>query len=280
MEDYPSLDVSTHDQVATVVVLPHEQAVARATAAGKHARRHEELADVFEALRRDRSVRVVVVTGSGDHFAIPTTHQQYTSPQRLSQDPANQFWGFTSIVRCHQVMAEMEKPIVAKVNGHAVGFGQSLAFACDLIVAREDAIFMDHHMGGTLTVTEDGQQKEVGHGFSSVPGDGGAALLPLLMSPHKAKEYLMLAQPYTARELARLGIINYAVPADELDKKVDDIVQRLLQRAAYPLAWTKRLVNRRVADQLNRVLDAGVAYEMLGFLHREKLGGEDKRTLG
>jgi enoyl-CoA hydratase len=99
------------------------------------------------------------------------------------------------------------------------------------------------------------------------------------MSPVKAKEYLMLAEPHPASELARLGVINYAVPANELDKKVEEIVQRLLSRGAYELAWTKRLVNRRVVDQLNRTLDAGVAYEMVGFLYREKLGGQNKHSL-
>lgn len=101
------------------------------------------------------------------------------------------------------------------------------------------------------------------------------ALIPLYMSPCKAKEYLMLSQPYTGAELAQLGIINYAVPATELDAKVDDLVQRLLKRGAYALARTKRLVNRRVVSQLNLTLDAGVAYEMVTQLQPldiQKLG--------
>lgn len=194
-------------------------------------------------------------------------------------DPSDNWRNFGSLVRVHQAMCEIEKPIVAKVNGHAVGFGHSMVFASDIIVASEDALFMDHHMGGIMNITEDGKEKHVGHDFSSVPGDGGAQLLPLYMSPAKAKEYLMLAEPHTAKELAALGIINYAVPAGELDAKVDEIVQKLLRKAAYPLAWTKRIVNRRVADQLNRSLDAGLAYEMVGFLYREKQGGVEKRTL-
>lgn len=279
MQDFTSIEVSIDRQVATLVILGHDEAAARSAAAGRRGNRHREMAQAFEALRADDSVRVVVLTGSGNYFAITATHQQYTAPSRLSIDPTAQWRDFTALLRCHQVMAEMEKPIVAKVNGHAVGFGNSMVFASDIIVAREDALLLDHHMGGILTLVEDGQQKEIGHAFSSVPGDGGAALLPLFMSPAKAKEYLMLAEPHPASELARLGIINYAVPADELDKKVDEIVQRLLSRGAYQLAWTKRLVNRRVIDQLNRTLDAGVAYEMVGFLYREKLGGQEKHTL-
>ena len=131
----------------------------------------------------------------------------------------------SAIIRCHQTLAEMEKPVVGKINGDAVGFGQSMAFACDIIVAREDAVFMDHHMGGVReTVDESGNVRQMGHEFSNVPGDGGLALIPLLMPLPRAKEYLMLAEPYKATDLAELGIINHAVPAAELDAKVDDIV--------------------------------------------------------
>jgi enoyl-CoA hydratase len=139
-------------------------------------------------------------------------------------------------------------------------------FACDFIVARDDAIVMDHHMGGTFMGTYEGQRMEGGHEYANVPGDGGAALIPFLMSPCKAKEYLMLAQSYTAAELARMGIINYAVPAAELDAKVNDLVKRLLQRGAYALARTKRLANRGLARHLNLTLDAAAAYEMVSQL--------------
>jgi enoyl-CoA hydratase/carnithine racemase len=159
-------------------------------------------------------------------------------------------------------MAELEKPIVARVNGDCVGFGSSIAFACDLVVAVEDARFVDHHLGMDDV---EGFERE----FGIVPGDGGLALLPLFMSPMLAKEYLMLAREYRAAELARLGIINYAVPRPELDAKVQDVVGRLLKRSAYALAWTKRVANRRVAAHLNLTLDAAAAYEMLTLVHRE-----------
>ena len=164
-------------------------------------------------------------------------------------------------------MTEIEKPIVGKINGDAVGFGQSLAFGCDIIVAAQNARFVDHHMGMDEV---EGFERE----FSIVPGDGGLGLLPLFMSPARAKEYLMLAREYRADELERLGIINYAVPPGELDAKVDEIVARLLKRSAYALAWTKRVANRRVAQHLNLTLDAAAAYEMLTLVHRQ-----DHRTL-
>jgi len=257
MKKYETLTVDIKDQVATITFIKPP--------AGSTANSHWEVGAIFGDLRDDNSVRVIVVQGSGGSFKIPGPKSEYHSPawHKDRSDPSWQWNTFTGVLRCHHGMAEIEKPIIAKVNGDAIGFGQSIVFACDFIVALEDAVLMDHHMGATFMGIYDGEKKLGGHDFSNVPGDGGAALIPLYMSPCKAKEYLMLSQPYTGAELAKLGIINYAVPAAELDAKVDELAGKLLKRGAYALARTKRLVNRRVVDQLNLTLDAGVAYEMV-----------------
>ncbi len=259
MTDYESLRLDRSGQVATITML--------------RAHSHEEIADVFVRLRSDDDIRVVVLTGSDGEFHVPAPASHYVLPDggHKLTDPAAAWRVFSAIVRGHQAMAEIEKPVIAKVNGPALGFGQSLAFACDLIVADEEAVFMDHHIGASIPGPD--------RAFSNVPGDGGAALIPLFMTPTKAKEYLMLAKPYSGLELERMGLVNYAVTADELDAKVDDLVQGLLAKGAYTLAWTKRLCNRHVVEQLNRVLDAGVGYEMVGLLQREALGGEDPSAL-
>jgi enoyl-CoA hydratase len=239
---------------------------------------HWELATVFSELREDNGVRVVVLTGSDGEFKVPAQREDYESGpwQERAVDAAERWLTFTGLIRCHELMAEIEKPIVGRINGDAVGFGQSLAFACDLIIAREDARFMDHHMGGAAL---DGDRPFRGHGFSVVPGDGGAALLPLYLTPPRAKEYLMLCRPYTARELADMGVINRAVPAERLDEEVDSVVRQLLERGAYALAWTKRVVNLPLRAQLNRTLDAAAAYEMVGFWQLSKSGWENPSRL-
>jgi enoyl-CoA hydratase/carnithine racemase len=232
---------------------------------------------VFNDLRDDNEVRVIVLTGSGGVFRLPPSRRQSAGNDKRNQNPAWHWETFTGILRTHHVMAEIEKPIVAKVNGDAVGFGQSLMFGCDFIVAREDALIMDHHMAGTFTSLYGGQPETGGSGLSNIPGDGGTSLVPLHMTPCKAKEYLMLAKQFTARELADMNIINYAVPAEELDIKVDEIVNLLLARSAYALARTKRLLNRRTVEQLNLTLDASVAYEMVTLMQPTDiydLGGE------
>ena len=73
--------------------------------------------------------------------------------------------------------------------------------------------------------------------------------------------------------------INYACTAAELDAKVDELVQGLLRRSAYALAWTKRAANRHVITQLNQTLDAAAAYEMVNFLQIERQNGVDPKSL-
>jgi enoyl-CoA hydratase/carnithine racemase len=276
-EQYPSLELSQSGQVFTVAIRSRTRMPSEV---GKGS--HWDLARLFTRLREDDSVRVVVLTGTDNQFKVPQSSDQYHTRATASQaaDPGRQWHTFAPIIRCHQVMAEMEKPIVARVNGDAIGFGQSLVFASDIIIARKDATFLDHHMAGRFRADYGGEIKDGGHAFSSVPGDGGLALVPLFMSPVKAKEYLMLAKPYTADEMAALGVINYAVEPGELDAKVAEIVDALLSRGSYALAWTKRVVNRRVVEHLNMTLDAGIGYEMATFLQLDRLGGEEPHTLG
>jgi len=90
----------------------------------------------------------------------------------------------------------------------------------------------------------------------------------------------VFSAPEGGIQLIWTAVINYAVPMEQLDSVVNDIVERLLQRSAYGLAWTKRVINRLMQDQLNRTLDAAAAYEMVSFLQLERTGFKDKTTLG
>jgi enoyl-CoA hydratase/carnithine racemase len=180
---------------------------------------------------------------------------------------------FLAAIRFHEVVASIEKPVVAHVTGDVSGATCNQVFACDLIIANEGARFLDHHLGM-------GQALPIGAPFGLVPGDGGVSLMPLYMAPPLAKEFLMLGREYTGRQLADMGLINYALPADQVRAKVDETVQRLLLRPAYPLAWAKRVANRHIIDQLNRTLDAGAGYEMIGLAQLERQGWADKTRLG
>ena len=153
--------------------------------------------------------------------------------------------------------------MIAKVNGHAVGFGANLVLGCDFIVAREDAIIADHHMSAGELLIDGARKGSAAH--CMVTGDGGAVFAPLKMPLAIAKEYLMLARAFTAKELAAMGVVNYAVPATELDAKTAELAEKLLKRNAYALALTKRVLNKQAMASFKLVHDAALGYEFLNF---------------
>ncbi len=270
--DYPSITVEQAGQVATIRINHPKKP-------GGHM--HWDLGEAFSDLRGDDSVRVIVLTGQADGvFSLGPTTAEYdakvvdhsTGQPTPMNDPHRNWHTFTGLVRCHEAMAAIEKPIIAKVNGDNIAFGPSVMFGCDLIYAREDARIGDNHLAM-------GEMAPWGPRFGMVPGDGGMAFAPIYFAPPIAKEYLMLGREFTGRDLADMHLINGAYPADQLDGVVEQTVERLLLRPAYALAWTKRVVNRRIVDQLNMTLDAGAAYEMVSFLQVENQGWKDRFEL-
>lgn len=275
---YETVNVDTDGQVATIEIKPGEEW------ADTGEDIHWDLGEIFSDLREDTSTRVVVVTGANDEvfYTAPPAEAYMDDDGGLREatrerllDPAGTFRTFTGAIRTHQAMAELEKPIVAKVNGDAFGFVSNVVWSCDFILATDDARIGDIHLD--MGETEDDGRK-YGPEWGLVPGDGGAALLPLHMPPTMAAEYLMLGTPFTAQELADERLINAAVPAAELDEMVDALVERLLDRSAFALAWTKRLITRHRTPYLNRALDAAAAYEMVNFTQLA-LTGEDPKSL-
>ena len=265
--DYRSILVEPSGQVATVRIRHPKQPGGDI---------HWELGELFSELRGEDAIRVIVLTGELDGiFSVGPTTAQYragmASPGSLT-DHRRLWRTFTGLVRCHEAMAALEKPIIARVNGEVMGFGPAVMFGCDFIIARRDARVGDTH----LALAE---LEPYGAPFGIVPGDGGMALAPLFFSPPVAKEFLMLRRTFSGDELAAMHLINRAVDPADLDATVDDFVTRLLRRPAYALAWTKRVVNRHVVEQLNRTLDAGAAFEMVTFLQAERDGFEDRGEL-
>ena len=259
MSDYVLLDIVRNGQVATIELKRLEKHIRDLMRTEKRggAQRASEVARALQELRDDDEIRVIVITGKADVFTIPPSSYGHHG------NPGNDWDIMSGVTKAVEAMCTIEKPVIAKVNGHAVGFGANLVLACDFIIAREDAIIADHHMSaGELMI--DGQV--VGSAdHCMVTGDGGTVFAPLKMPLAMAKEYLMLARPFTAKELATMGVVNYAVPFAELDAKTDEIVQRLLKRNAYALAMTKRVLNKQAMAQFNQTHDASLAYEFLNF---------------
>src|SRR6185312_10315262 len=136
---------------------------------------HWHFAQLLNDLRTDNSVRVIVLTGATDgEFWVPPLAAVRDAPHsRAHRSNTSALWRtFTGVNIVHQALVEIEKPIVARVNGDAVGTGASVLFNSDLSVAVEDALIVDHHMGM-------GDHEKWASDFGMVPGDGGLALAPL-----------------------------------------------------------------------------------------------------
>ena len=247
MPAFNTIAVTRDGQIATLTI----QSKDRKALTGPHV----EIGAAMVELRHDNGVRVVVITGTDDAFFLPPKG----SPKASGHTPGHD-WDLTQgMHRTYQSIIEIEKPVIAKVNGNAIGFGSSLAFACDLIIASEDAIFCDHHLAMGKSIQ--GGRSD----FGTVPGDGGTVFVPLHMSPCLAKEYLWLAREMTGKELAAARIINAAVPADNLDATVDTMAKALLARTPYSLALAKRAANKSHAERFNLTYDLAWSYELLNF---------------
>jgi enoyl-CoA hydratase len=217
---------------------------------------HEELPRAFAQVARDRSVRVVVLTGdpAGGAFCaggdLPWVTQVQDDPQlfdKVMRDGRD-------IVRN---MLEMPQPIIAMINGAALGLGATLALYCDITYMDEAAKIADLHVTAGV-----------------VAGDGGAVIWPLLIGPNRAKELLMTGTPLTGRQAAEIGLVNHALPASELRDSAYAMAARLERGPRLAIEWTKRSVNILVQQFCDSILPASMALEGLTFNtpdHREAL---------
>ncbi len=234
---------------------------------------HRELAACLQALRSDDDVRVVVLRGA--------TEAKFMSPfagiedgghlerfkRGVMSDPENVFAGMRETEQILDAVMCMEKPVIAMVNGDALGNGASLAMSCDLILADEDAYITDIHIANHHFINKATKSTGI------VPGDGSLASWPMQMGLMKAKEFLMTGRPVRARELADMNAINRAVPHADLQRVVDEFVAELLERPAWALGWTKTLLNKRARANMALTLDVGAALLGISMRVRDEFHG-------
>lgn len=214
---------------------------------------HHELTALFGALRRETEARAVVLTGRGKCFSAGGDFNwfpQLRDPGRLDslrRDARQLIWD----------LLDVEIPIVAAVNGPAVGLGASIALLCDVIFVADSASIADPHVRVGLAA-----------------GDGGAVIWPLALGPARAKQYLLTGDSIGAAEAERIGLVNRVVPAADLQAAALAFAGRLAEGAPLAVRYTKLAVNKLLKDALNTAFDTSTALEMLTFHsedHREAL---------
>ena len=211
---------------------------------------HHELERIWVDLAEDADINAILLTGAGKAFCAGGDVKGMASrsggggeggQRRFALNPA----GGRRLV---QNMLEVEQPIIGAINGDAVGLGATIALFCDVIVASEKARFGDPHVRVGI-----------------VAGDGGAVIWPLLIGPARAKEFLMRGHLVNGAEAAKMGLVNYAVPPEEVLPKARELAQELADGPTWAIRWSKLSVNKWLKDQLNLILDASLAYEMITF---------------
>lgn len=223
---------------------------------------HTDLSRVFDDIQRDQSCDLVVLTGANKAFCAGGDAAWM---QRMIDSPECFRDISVESKRIVFSLLELEKPIICKLNGAAAGLGATIALMCDIIVADESARIGDPH---------------VKMGF--VAGDGGAVVWPQAVGYAKAKELLLTGDMLNAREAVDLRLINYAVPADELESKVQSLASRILANPRWAVRWTKTVTNMTLRDLAQRLMDPSIAYEMMSNLssdHQEAVAAfREKRV--
>ena len=202
---------------------------------------HTALAGVWDRLAADERVRAVVLTGRGRAFSAGGDFHVMTRVQRdeafREQNIAEARRIITGMVRC-------PVPVIAAVNGPAVGLGCSLALLSDLVLMAEGTYLADPHVQVGL-----------------VAGDGGAMVLPLIVGLARAKELLFLGERVSATEAVRVGLANRVVPGDKLLDEAMDLAHRLAALPAVALQGTKRAVNLHLEHAMATVMETALRAE-------------------
>jgi enoyl-CoA hydratase len=205
---------------------------------------HADLVSLFAQLRQETEARAVLLSAQGRAFSaggdfrwMPKL-QDPDAMEHLRLSAKQMIWD----------LLDIPIPVVAAVNGPAVGLGASISLLCDCIVASTQASFADPHVRVGI-----------------VAGDGGTVAWPLAVGPAKAKRYLLTGDPISAVEAERIGLVTDVVPPEELEERSMALAQRLAEGAPLAIRYTKLAVNNMVKQALATSFDLATAYEMFTF---------------
>ncbi len=236
---FPHLLVEDRDGVKVVVLNRPENFNAVDTEL------HGALAGIWRHLAGDQTARAVVLTGAGSAFSAGGDMPML---QRLREDVAQRRIMIEEARQIIREMLEFPLPVVAAVNGPAVGLGCSLALLCDIVYISHTAYLADPHVAVGLTA-----------------GDGGAATWPLLTSILRAKEYLFTGERIPAATAVTLGLANRCIDADQLMPEALALGERLAALPPQAVRTTKRALNIHLLRAAEGVLEYALAAEHDSF---------------
>ena len=185
-----------------------------------HAMCHE-IRDCINEVRRETRTRVLVLTGAGDKFFC-------IGGRKDGMEDTGLYAGVLPTLEIYESLERLQKPVIASVNGYAVGGGQVLQVMCDLTIAKESAVF-----------------RQVGPMMGSFDAGYGTWYLEDLVGKKKAKEMWFLNPRLSAREALEIGLINKVVPDDKLEEETRKMAEAVAERGAFALAALKAAFTAR-----------------------------------
>jgi enoyl-CoA hydratase len=232
--NYQNLLVENRNKIAYVTVNRPDKLNAL------NAQAKDELKQVFASIKSDSTVDVVILTGAGEKaFVAGTDIKELTDLDRASGQTFSE--GGQSVFN---LIENLGKPVIAAVNGYALGGGAELALACHIRIASENAKF---------------GQPEVNLGV--IPGYGGTQRLARLVGKAKAMEMILTGDPIDAQEALRIGLVSKVVPQSELMRAAEEIAQKILAKGQIAVRKAIQAVN---ASQEKSLTD-GLAVEATLF---------------
>ena len=180
-----------------------------------------EVRDCIEAIRRETRTRVVVITGAGERFFC-------VGGRKEGMEDTNLYGGVLPTLEMYEAIDRLQKPVIASVNGFAVGGGNVLQVVCDLTIAKESAVF-----------------RQVGPMMGSFDAGYGTWYLEDLVGKKRAKEIWYRNPKMSAREALEIGLINKVVPDESLREETRKYALEIAERGSFALAAIKGAFNAR-----------------------------------
>lgn len=222
---------------------------------------HRQLSRIFYDIQLDPEVDVVSLTGDGNVFSAGgdiSLMQSRIDDEELCY-PKN-----AQLKQIVYSLLELDRPVVCAINGDCIGFGLTLALLCDITVVANDAKLGDPH---------------VRMGYST--GDGSSIIWPQLVGYQRAKQYLLTGDIFSGVDAASFGLVNHAVPPDQVQQKADYYIDRFLNGASRAVRWSKLSINLPLRTLAQSYLDTSIAYQTLtnrSSDHQEAVSAfQDKR---
>lgn len=210
----------------------------------------------IDRIHNDRSVRAVILTGAGTAFSSggDIRDMQRQSSGEVAGMQIRQEYR-TGIQRLPLALFNLEVPVIAAINGAAIGAGLDLACMCDIRIASDKAKFAESFVK-----------------LGIIPGDGGAWLLPRLIGLSRASELSYTGEVIGAEQAAAWGLVSRVVSQEELLKAAGEIAQRIAANPPHAVRLTKRLLREAMHTRLDTLLEMSAAFQALSHQtedHRE-----------